>query len=49
MIGDMLTLSGAFLNGISLIGLEHAVKRSEEKEFLGLMGLFGSIVTVGQM
>ncbi len=49
LIGDMLTLSGSCLSGISLIGLEHAVRFYDATEFLGLVGFFGTIITAVQM
>ena len=49
LIGDMMTLSGAFLSGISFVGLEHAVRYYDPYEFLGFVGIFGSVITVIQM
>jgi hypothetical protein len=48
-MGDMLTLGGSFLFGISNIGLEHTVHYYDSHEFLGLVGVFGTIITAGQM
>ena len=45
----MLTLSGAFLTGISFVGLEHSVRYNNAYEFLGMVGIFGSIITAVQM
>ena len=49
LIGDMMTLSGAFLSGVSFVGLEHTVRYYDPYEFLGFVGVFGSIITVIQM
>lgn len=44
LLGDMLCLSGATLYGFSNVGEEFAVKNYDLVEFLGMIGLFGSIV-----
>ncbi|XP_059083664.1 solute carrier family 35 member F2-like [Tigriopus californicus] len=49
LIGDMLTLSGSFLTGITFVGLEHSVRFHDPYEFLGIVGLFGSIITAVQI
>eukprot|EP00095_Tigriopus_kingsejongensis_P001806 maker-scaffold10_size831480-snap-gene-1.10 protein:Tk01806 transcript:maker-scaffold10_size831480-snap-gene-1.10-mRNA-1 annotation:"hypothetical protein DAPPUDRAFT_225937" len=49
LIGDMLTLSGSFLTGITFVGLEHSVRFHDPYEFLGMVGLFGSIITAVQI
>ena len=48
LVGDMLALGGAFLSGICHVGLEHSVQY-DTFEFLGLVGLFGTIITAAQM
>ena len=45
----MLALGGAFLTGICHVGLEHSVQYYDMHEFLGLVGLFGTIITTVQM
>ena len=45
----MLALGGAFLSGICHVGLEHSVQYHDNFEFLGLVGLFGTIITAAQM
>ena len=49
LVGDMLALGGAFLSGICHVGLEHSVQYNDMHEFLGLVGLFGTIITAAQM
>lgn len=45
----MLALGGSFLSGICHVGLEHSVQYYDTFEFLGLVGLFGTIITAAQM
>lgn len=40
----MLCISGAFLYGISNVAEEYVVKSYSIVEFLGMIGLFGSVV-----
>ena len=49
LIGDMMALSGSFLSGISVVSLEHSTIYYNAYEFLGFVGLFGSIITALQM
>ena len=49
LVGDMLALGGSFLSGICHVGLEHSVQYYDTFEFLGLVGLFGTIITAAQM
>ncbi len=49
LIGDMLTLAGAFLSGVSLVGMEHAVRSDRAVEFVGVVGAFSAVITVVQM
>ena len=49
MVGDILTLGSALLFGISHVGLQHSVYFYNTYEFLGCIGLFGTIITVIQM
>ncbi|ODM93011.1 Solute carrier family 35 member F2 [Orchesella cincta] len=45
LLGDLLCLSGAFLYGVSNVAQEFLVKTFDIVEFLGMIGLFGSVVT----
>ena len=49
LVGDMLCLGGATLYGISNVGQEFVVKNFNIVEFLGMMGLFGSIINGVQL
>ena len=49
MVGDILTLCSALLFGVSHVGLQHSVYFYNTYEFLGCVGLFGTIITVVQM
>ncbi|KAK5649924.1 hypothetical protein RI129_000953 [Pyrocoelia pectoralis] len=49
LVGDMLCLGGAVLFAIVTVLQELAVKKTDVVEFLGLLGLFGSIVSGLQM
>uniref|UniRef100_T1IRH7 Solute carrier family 35 member F1 n=1 Tax=Strigamia maritima TaxID=126957 RepID=T1IRH7_STRMM len=44
LLGDMLCLSGATLYGISNVVEEFVVKMHDCIEFLGMLGLFGSVI-----
>ncbi|CAL4125532.1 unnamed protein product, partial [Meganyctiphanes norvegica] len=49
LLGDMLCLGGATLYGLSNVAQEYAIKKYDHVEFLGMMGLFGSIINGVQM
>ncbi|XP_043226334.1 solute carrier family 35 member F2-like isoform X1 [Amphibalanus amphitrite] len=49
LVGDMLCLGGATLYGISNVGQEFVVKNFNIVEFLGMMGLFGSVINGVQL
>ncbi|KAF5289460.1 hypothetical protein FQR65_LT11833 [Abscondita terminalis] len=49
LVGDMLCLGGAVLFAIVTVLQELAVKKTDYVEFLGLLGLFGSLVSGLQM
>ncbi|KAF5301835.1 hypothetical protein FQA39_LY10620 [Lamprigera yunnana] len=49
LVGDMLCLGGAVLFAIVTVLQELAVKKTDVIEFLGLLGLFGSLVSGLQM
>lgn len=44
LLGDMLCLAGAALYGVSNVAQEASVKLCGTVEFLGVLGLFGSVV-----
>ncbi|XP_022249110.1 solute carrier family 35 member F2-like [Limulus polyphemus] len=44
LLGDMLCLGGASLIGVSNVAEEYAIKTYNKVEFLGMLGLFGSVV-----
>ena len=44
-IGDFLVLSGAILYGVSNVAEEFVVKTFNKVEFLGMIGMFGSIIS----
>ena len=49
MVGDILTLGSALMFGIVHVGLQHSVYFYNSSEFLGCIGLFGTIITIIQM
>lgn len=49
LVGDMLCLGGAVLFAIVTVLQELSVKNTDVVEYLGLLGLFGSIVSGVQM
>ena len=49
LVGDMLCLGGAVLFAIVSVLQELSVKNTDVVEFLGVLGLFGSIVSGIQM
>jgi solute carrier family 35, member F1/2 len=49
VIGDLLVIAGATLYAISNVTQEYSVKTYSRTEFLGLLGLFGSIISCIQM
>lgn len=49
LMGDMLCLGGAVLLTVVTVLQELSVKTTDVVEYLGLLGLFGSIVSGGQM
>ncbi|XP_018026245.1 solute carrier family 35 member F2 isoform X2 [Hyalella azteca] len=48
-LGDMLCLGGATLYGISNVAQEYVIKTYDSVEFLGMMGLFGSVINGAQL
>ena len=48
-IGDVLVLCGAIMYGVSNVAQEFVVKNYSRVEFLGMIGLFGSIISAIQM
>lgn len=49
LVGDMLCLTGAVLFAIVTVLQELAIRHTDIVEYLGLLGLFGSIVSGIQM
>ncbi|KAI6183221.1 Solute carrier family 35 member F2 [Aphelenchoides bicaudatus] len=49
LIGDVLCLAAAFLYGIANVTEEFLVKQYDRFEYLGMVGLFGSIITCLQV
>lgn len=49
LVGDMLCLGGAVLFAIVTVLQELSVKNTDVVEYLGLLGLFGSVVSGIQM
>ena len=49
MLGDLLCLGGAALYGVSNVGQEFVVRNFSAVEFLGMIGLFGSIINGVQL
>lgn len=49
MMGDMLCLAGAILATVVSVLQELSVKTTDVVEFLGLLGLFGSVISGVQM
>lgn len=47
--GDLLCLAGSLLYAISNVAQEFLVKKHSVKEFLGLLGVSGSIVSAIQL
>lgn len=45
LIGDILCLCGAFLYGLSNVAQEFLVKTFDMVEFLGMIGVFGALIT----
>lgn len=45
VIGDVLVLLAASLYAISNVGEEYIVKNLSRMEFLGMVGLFGTIIS----
>lgn len=49
VIGDVLVLLGASLYAISNVSEEYIVKNLSRVEFLGMVGLFGTIISGVQL
>ncbi|XP_061684516.1 solute carrier family 35 member F2-like isoform X2 [Syngnathoides biaculeatus] len=49
LLGDGLVLLSAALYGVSNVWQEYAVKNRSRLEFLGMLGLFGSVISTAQM
>lgn len=48
-MGDCLVLISAALYAVSNVGQEHTVKNLSRVEFLGMVGLFATIISAIQM
>jgi len=48
-LGDVLVLLGAAFYAVSNVGQEYVVKQFDVIEFLGMVGVFGALITVVQM
>ena len=44
-LGDVLVVAGAGLYGVSNVGQEFVVKHYPRSDFLGMIGLFGSLIS----
>jgi solute carrier family 35, member F1/2 len=44
LLGDMLCIASTFLYGISNVSEEFLVKQYDRFEYLGIVGIFGSII-----
>ena len=49
VLGDLLCLGGAALYGVSNVGQEFVVRNFNRVEFLGMIGLFGSVINGVQL
>ncbi len=49
VLGDLLCLGGATLYGVSNVGQEFVVRNFNSVEFLGMIGLFGSVINGVQL
>ena len=49
VLGDLLCLLGALLYGLSNVGQEYIVRSFSRVEFLGMLGLFGSVINGVQL
>jgi len=47
LLGDMLACGAAFLYGLNDVVAEYYVKSCDQEEYLGMLGLFGSILSFG--
>lgn len=45
LIGDILVLLGASLYAVSNVCEEYVVKKLSRQEFLGMVGLFGTVIS----
>ena len=48
-LGDVLVLCGSTLYAVSNVAEEHFVKRGDRTHYLGMLGLFGSIISCAQL
>ena len=45
ILGDVIALSAAVLYGISQVGQEYLVKKYSTQEFLGMIGIYGMVLS----
>lgn len=45
VLGDMLCLAGSLFYAIGNVGEEFFIKQTNRTEYLGMIGLFGSIIS----
>ena len=43
-VGDLLVIAGACLYGVSNVAQEFVVKRCDKTEFLGMLGVFSTLI-----
>ncbi|CAA7404392.1 unnamed protein product [Spirodela intermedia] len=49
LLGDMLVIAGTFFYAFSNVGEEFCVKKKDRVEVLAMLGLFGTLVSVGEI
>ena len=49
ILGDLLSLIGAAATSILVVSQEHLIKTGSVAEFLGMIGIFGVLVSSTQM
>lgn len=49
LLGDVLCLAGSFLYAVGNVGEEFLVKQNSRIEYLGMVGLFGSVISGMQL
>ncbi|XP_065585030.1 solute carrier family 35 member F2-like isoform X2 [Artemia franciscana] len=49
LTGDMVCMAGAFFYGVTNVAEEHFIKKYDQIEFLGMLGLFGTVISGFQL